>query len=214
MPDAPLSIQFADLRQQEDAARLGMWVFLATEVLLFGGPIMLYLAYRSGYPAAFAEAARHTDIVIGTANTAVLLTSSFAVAWAVEAAKGGERRLAVILLSMAASLGVAFLALKGIEYTAEFREGLVPGVNFTQQGKLAPAIELFFVFYFVTTGLHGLHICIGIVLLSVMAWRTRHSVYTARYHAPLTAAALYWHFVDLVWIFLFALIYLPGRSGA
>src|SRR5262249_50356246 len=145
--------QFADLRQQEDVARLGMWVFLATEVLLFGGPIMLYFAYRSAYPAGFGEAGRATKIIIGSANTAILLTSSFAVAWAVAAVKAEAQRFAANLLTAAALLGVVFLVLKGIEYAQEYREGLVPALHFTVQGQWAGAIQLFFIFYFVTTGL-------------------------------------------------------------
>lgn len=213
MPEPRPAVQFFDLAQQEEVARLGMWVFLATEVLLFGGPMMLYLAYRSGYPAGFGEAARETKIVIGTVNTAVLLTSSFAVAWAVAAVKLGERRVAALLLSVAALLGVVFLTLKGVEYAREYREGLVPALHFTRQGEHPGAVALFFVFYFVTTGLHALHLSIGVVVLAVMAWRIRRGAYGPTYHAPLTVAALYWHFVDLVWIFLFALIYLPGRSA-
>src|SRR5690349_18015507 len=112
MPDASPTVQFADLRQQEEVAHLGMWVFLATEVLFFGGLFLLYFAYRLGYPLGFAEAARHTDITIGTINTAVLLTSSFAVAWAVVAARANEGSLAAILLSVAALLGLTFLGLK------------------------------------------------------------------------------------------------------
>src|SRR5690348_12859609 len=116
MPDALPAPQFADLRQQQEVAHLGMWVFLATEVLFFGGMLLLYFAYRIGYPAGFAEAARHTQIVIGTINTAVLLTSSFAVAWAVAAAKLNEGRLTAVLLGIAALLGVVFIGLKAVEY--------------------------------------------------------------------------------------------------
>ena len=204
MRDAQPAPQFATLPQQHDAAELGMWGFLATEVLFFGGPILAYLVYRKGYPAGFAEAARHTEIVIGTINTAGQLASSFLVAWAVEAAKAAAGRLAAVLLLIAALLGLVFLGLKAVEYTHEYREHLVPGLDF--------AVELFFVFYFVTTGLHALHLAIGIIVLLVMARLAQRGAFDARYHSPIVVAGLYWHFVDMVWIFLFALIYLPGRS--
>jgi cytochrome c oxidase subunit III len=206
--------QFADLQQQEDVAIIGMWVFLATEVLFFGGLILLYLAYRTGYSDAFAEAGRHTDIVIGTINTAILLTSSFLVAWAITAGRLEDGRLAAGLLCVAAFLGVLFLCLKGVEYSKEYREHLVPGLDFSYSGTNAGGVQLFFIFYFIATAVHALHLMIGIVVLLVMAARARHAEFSARYHAPLNVAGLYWHFVDLVWIFLYALIYLPGRNAA
>jgi cytochrome c oxidase subunit III len=214
MPEVQPALHYADLRQQHEAAELGMWVFLATEVLFFGGLVLAYLVYRRGYAADFAAAAQRTKIVIGTANTAILLTSSFAVAWAVAAAKVGAGRLAAVLLGAAALLGAGFLGLKAVEYAAEYREHLVPAVNFAFEAEHVKGAELFYMFYFVATGLHGVHVLIGIVVLAAIATRARRGAYSARYHAPITVAALYWHFVDIVWIFLFALIYLPGRSGA
>jgi cytochrome c oxidase subunit 3 len=207
-------MQFADLRQQEDAARLGMWVFLATEVLFFGGIAMLYLAYRTGYAEAFAQAGRRTDIVIGTINTAVLLTGSFLVAWAVAAAQAGSTGFAAWLLRAAALLGIVFLALKGLEYHEEYAEHLVPGINFAVAGPQAGGIALFFILYFIATGVHAIHLGIGIVVLGVMAHKAKTGAFASGYQGPITIAALYWHFVDLIWVFLFALIYLPGRSGS
>jgi cytochrome c oxidase subunit III len=212
MPEAQASFQFADLRQQHEVAQLGMWAFLATEVLFFGGLILAYAVYRFGYPADFAAAARHTKIVIGAVNTAILLLSSFLVAWAVAAARLEAGRVAAVLLLAAALAGAVFLALKGFEYAQEYREHLVPGHNFAFAPEHARGAELFFVFYFVATGLHGLHVLIGIVVLAAIARTASRRAYSARYHAPITVAGLYWHFVDVVWIFLFALIYLPGRS--
>ncbi len=211
MPDvrpAPAE-QFATLEQQHETALLGIWTFLATEILFFGGLIIAYTVYRHAYPDGFAEAARHTRIVIGTANTAILLTSSFLVAWAVVAAKLGAGRVSAALLSGAALLGIVFLALKGVEYRGEVNEHLFPNDSFTlgQQGA-----RLFFTFYFIATGLHAVHVAVGIVVLAVIAVRAHEGAYSAAYHGPITVAALYWHFVDLVWIFLFALIYLPGRA--
>jgi cytochrome c oxidase subunit 3 len=213
MPEAQASFQFADLRQQHEVAQLGMWTFLATEVLFFGGLILAYAVYRFGYPADFAAAARQTKIVIGSANTAILLTSSFLVAWAVAAARLAAARAAAILLSSAALLGVVFLALKGLEYSQEYREHLVPGIDFAFASEHARGAELFFMFYFIATGLHAIHVLVGIGVLAVIARQARWRAYSVQYHAPITVAGLYWHFVDVVWIFLFALIYLPGRSG-
>jgi cytochrome c oxidase subunit 3 len=211
MPDA-VAPQFISVRHRDETAELGMWVFLATEVLLFGGLLLGYFVYRHAYPAAFAAASRHTEIVIGTANTAILLTSSFLVACAVDAFSVETRKICAGLLSGAIVLGLAFIVLKGIEYTGEYREHLVPGIDFSFEPDQANGAQLFFVFYFVATAIHALHMLIGIGLLAIMAaltWRTP----TARHRAALHSAALYWHFVDVVWIFLFALIYLPGRSS-
>jgi cytochrome c oxidase subunit 3 len=213
MSDARLAAQFVDMRQQHDVARLGMWVFLATEVLFFGGLILAYTVYRTGYPAGFADAARHTKIAIGTANTAILLTSSFLVAWAVTIISLGESRFAALLLWAAALLGLVFLGLKGVEYSLEYHEHLLPGLGLDYSGPHARAVHLFFAFYLVSTALHAVHVAVGIVVLAVIGQRAYKRSYSDHYHSPATVAGLYWHFVDLVWIFLFALIYLPGRSG-
>jgi cytochrome c oxidase subunit III len=211
MPDA-VAPQFTAVRHRDETAELGMWVFLATEVLLFGGLILGYLVYRHAYPAGFAAASRHTEIVIGTANTAILLTSSFLVAWAVEVFSAETRKICTGLLSGATVLGLTFIVLKGIEYAGEYREHLVPGIDFSFAASEADGAELFFVFYFVATAIHALHMLIGIGLLAVVATLTWRSP-TTRHRAALHSTALYWHFVDVVWIFLFALIYLPGRSS-
>ena len=213
MPEAQPAVQFVDLRQQHDVAQLGMWVFLATEVLFFGGLILAYCVYRSSYPGGFAEAARHTKIVIGTVNTAILLTSSFLVAWAVASARLNDSRFAAFLLWTAAVLGAFFIGLKGIEYGIEYREHLLPGFSFDISGPQAPPVHLFFSFYIVATALHAVHVAVGIVVLMVIGLRAHRRAYSDAYHSPITVAGLYWHFVDLVWIFLFALIYLPGRNG-
>ena len=211
MPDA-VAPQFISVRHRDETAELGMWVFLGTEVLLFGGLILGYFVYRHAYPSGFAAASRHTEIVIGTANTAILLTSSFLVAWAVDAFSVETRKLCAGLLSGAIVLGLAFIVLKGIEYTGEYREHLVPGIDFSFEASEANGAQLFFVFYFVATAIHALHMLIGIGLLAIMAILTWRSPST-RHRAALHSSALYWHFVDVVWIFLFALIYLPGRSS-
>jgi cytochrome c oxidase subunit 3 len=213
MPEARPAFQYATLAQQHEAAELGMWTFLATEVLFFGGLLLAYCVYRFGYPGDFAAAGRHTKIVIGTLNTALLLTSSFVVAWAVVQARMGARRVTAILLVIAALMGSAFLALKGYEYRQEFQEHLVPAVNFDRAALPGGGAELFFMFYFAATGLHAAHVAIGVIVLAGMAVRVSCGITAANDHAPVALAALYWHFVDVVWIVLFALIYLPGRNA-
>ncbi|MBV8699904.1 cytochrome c oxidase subunit 3 [Bradyrhizobium sp.] len=214
MPErAAFAPQYASVPHRDNTAELGMWVFIATEVLLFGGLILAYFVYRHAFLQGFAEGSRHTDIVIGTTNTAVLLTSSFLVAWAVEVFSPDTARLSAWLLTGAACLGLFFIVLKGIEYSKEYDEHLVPGVDFQFAGPLANGVQLFFIFYFVATAIHALHMLIGICLLTTLAAICRKAP-TARHHTALHSAALYWHFVDVVWIFLFALIYLPGRSSS
>ncbi|UEM01803.1 cytochrome c oxidase subunit 3 family protein [Skermanella rosea] len=213
MPDIRPEPQYATLEQQADVAVFGMWIFLATEVLFFGGMLFAYTVYRGVYPEGFAEAGRHTKIVIGTVNTVILLTSSFVVAWAVHLAERGRGRGVAVLLGVAALLGTVFLGLKGFEYYQEWHEGLVPGLRFEETGPHAHAMELFYLLYFMMTGVHGFHVTIGIGLMATMAVRAWRGAFSSAYHTPVEITGLYWHFVDIVWIFLYPLIYLVGRSG-
>ena len=194
-----------------ETARLGMWVFLASEVLFFGGLFMAYAYGRSHWPDGFAAASRETHVVLGTLNTALLLTSSALVALAVTADERGERRSWIPwLFAGAAALGVAFLAIKGVEYRKEWLEQLVSGERFRL--REVPGAQLFFVLYFLTTGLHALHLTVGIALLAVFAWgRRRARPWALPRH--IEVAGLYWHFVDVVWIFLYPLLYLAGRTS-
>ncbi|RZN32598.1 cytochrome c oxidase subunit 3 [Bradyrhizobium sp. Leo121] len=203
--------QFISVEHRDHTAELGMWVFIATEVLLFGGLVLSYFVYRHAYPASFLAAGRHTDLLIGTANTAILLTSSFLVAWAVESYNAEARRACPALLAGAIILGLVFIVLKGVEYRSEYDEHLVPSIDFTFDGPLANGVQLFFAFYFIATAIHALHMIVGIAILATLVVLIRRSA-DLRHRAALHSAALYWHFVDVVWIFLFALIYLPGRS--
>jgi cytochrome c oxidase subunit III len=220
MPDirAPAirpALQFADLAQERDVATIGIWVFLATEMLFFGGLLTSYAVYRHMFADGFTEAARHTKLIIGTINTAVLLTSSFAMAVGVEAAERGmeeNRRIVVFALTVTAALGVAFLALKGLEYYQEYQEHLVPGSGFAFDPRYRGPAQLFFLLYFILTGLHGVHVTIGVGLVGSVAAMTRRGAFSTGYTTPIMIVGLYWHFVDVVWIFLYPLIYLVGRS--
>jgi len=200
-------------KQRDEVLELGMWTFLSTEVLLFGGLILTYMVYRHADPMSFAEAGRQTRIVIGTINTAVLLTSSFCVAAAIQAGQVGLARAVKGLLAAAIVLGLIFLGLKGLEYAGEYRDHLVPGIDFEQSGSHAQGVRLFFIFYFLATGLHAIHLLCGIVVLIIFFRCAQEVAHRPRYLAGLRTAGLYWHFIDVVWIFLYALIYLPGRSA-
>jgi cytochrome c oxidase subunit 3 len=205
----PVAHQFDDLEQQKEASTLGMWTFLATEILFFGGMFMGYIIFRWLYPEAFSLASQKMDLALGTINTAVLLTSSLTMALAVRAAQTGERKLTVLLLAATMVLGVVFLGIKGVEYYHKFEEHFVPGSSFSfDPPGFAPQAQLFFILYFLLTGVHALHLIIGVGLTGViafMAWRGR---FTEEYYSPVEVTGLYWHFVDVVWIFLFPLLYL------
>ncbi len=193
---------------------LGMWVFLVTEVLFFGGLFATYAVYRSSYPAAFAAASRELDLVLGAVNTGVLITSSLTMALAVHAAQVGERRQLIACLGLTMLLGAVFLGIKGIEYYHKFIEHHVPGPNFQFEPAHARHAQIFFSLYFVMTGLHALHIIVGIGVLLVMLFLSWRGTIAIDYYSPIETSGLYWHFVDIVWIFLFPLLYLIGRHGA
>jgi cytochrome c oxidase subunit 3 len=200
--------------QQFEASTLGMWVFLITEIMFFGGLFLGYTIYRSLYPEAFAEASRLLDYRLGALNTAVLICSSLTMVLAVRAAQLGRRRSLIVFLLLTILLGSVFLGNKAFEYSHKFHEHLVPGPNFGPEPPLANPqhAQLFFGFYFAMTGLHALHMIIGIGILAVlvvMSWRGRFS---SEYFSPVDISGLYWHFVDIVWIFLFPLLYLIARS--
>ena len=206
-----LAHQFDDLGQQREAATLGMWVFLVTEVLFFGGLFVAYAVYRNWYPEAFAAASHELDIVLGGINTAVLITSSLTMALAVHSAQLGQRKLLLIFLIATMVLGATFLGIKGVEYEHKFVEHHVPGPGFVFEGEHARHAQIFFSLYFTMTGLHALHMVIGLGIMSVMLWWSWRGTITPEYYSPIEISGLYWHFVDIVWIFLFPLLYLLGR---
>jgi cytochrome c oxidase subunit 3 len=214
MPEPRPAFQYADLAQEHDAATIGMWVFLATEVLFFGGLITAYAVYRHMYPVGFAAAAGHTKILLGTSNTAVLLTSGLTMALGVEAAERGDGRAATGWLALSAALGVGFLGIKAYEYLGEIGEHLLPGAGFDFDPAYRNAAQLFYLLYFLLTGLHALHVALGVVAIAIVAAMAWRGSFSQQYATPVVLTGLYWGFVDVVWIFLYALIYLPGRRGS
>jgi cytochrome c oxidase subunit 3 len=204
--------QYATLAQQGETAQLGMWVFLATETLFFGALIFAYFVYRNAYPREVAEAARDAVLWCGSVNLGLLLTSSLTMVLAINAAAQGRPDASVRLLLATLGQGAIFLGIKGYEYYLDYDDQVVPAVNFLIKPQEAPIGELFWVYYFIATGLHALHMSIGIGLVAYMVWKVRRGDITPAYYEPIEVVGLYWSFVDTVWIFLYPTIYLVGRS--
>jgi len=227
-----LQHHFANMEQQREAGTLGMWVFLVTEIMFFGGMFLAYTLYRYQYPGAFVSASNHLDIKLGAINTAVLIVSSFTMAMAVYSTQVGRQRATILCLILTMILGAGFLGIKAVEYKQKYNDRLIPGKLIPNrpfgpevakpgetdphklhlvEGATVQNVELFYWIYFAMTGMHALHMIIGLgimLVLLIMAWRGRFS---PEYHAPVEISGLYWHFVDIVWIFLFPLLYLLGR---
>ncbi len=204
---------FDTLEQQHEAATIGMWLFLATEVMFFGGLFMAYLLYRVWYPEAWAEGSLELDIVLGGVNTAVLIASSLTMALAVRSAQvGAVPRATITWLLLTMALGLTFLVIKFFEYKHKFELNHVPGPNFVFEGPHAPQVQIFLSLYFSLTGLHALHMIIGFGLLSVITWMAYKRRFSPEWYTPIEMSGLYWHFVDIVWIFLFPLLYLVDRA--
>jgi cytochrome c oxidase subunit III len=207
-----LRVQFDTSDQQKDASTLGMWVFLITEIMFFGGMFLAYSVYRTLYPTVFAVASTSMNAIIGATNTGVLLCSSFTMVLAVRAAQLGQRRAIIIFLILTLILGIAFLGLKGYEWSEKFEEHHVPGPSFHLDGvDMQGPAQLFFSLYFAMTGLHALHMVIGVGILTWLLIQTVKGKFSAAYMTPVDIAGLYWHFVDIIWIFLFPLLYLIDR---
>ncbi len=217
---------FADAQQQKNAASLGMWLFLVTEIMFFGGMFCAYLIYRLKYFNAFAAGSQQLSIKLGAFNTAVLIISSLTVVLAVKAAEAGKRRLLVGYLVVTVLLGMTFLVVKGFEYNEKFEKHHVPGPtfkfteSFNDNGTIIPLqpdevphAQLFFAIYFAMTGMHALHMVIGCGLFSVLAVLAWKGHYTPGYYTPIENAGLYWHLVDIIWIYLFPLLYLISRHS-
>lgn len=213
-----LAHQFQDLEQQQEADALGIWLFLVTEIMFFGGLFASYAIYRWLYFAAFQGGSHILDIRLGATNTIVLLGSSLTMALSVRSAQTGNRRATVLFLIATLILGGIFLGIKTVEYNQKFVEHVVPGLDWAPEGealaKLAPGGlahgQIYFIFYFAMTGLHAIHMIIGMGLLLWLVVRARKGSFTPHYFAPVEVVGLYWHFVDIVWIFLFPLLYLIG----
>jgi cytochrome c oxidase subunit 3 len=220
---AHLRHHFADVEQQKNSASLGMWLFLVTEIMFFGGLFCAYLIYRLAHFNAFAAASQQLDIRWGALNTAVLLVSSVTVVLAVRAAQDGSRKQLVGYLLATVLLGLTFLGVKAVEYKEKFEKHHVPGATFAftdkfdDNGKQIPVnpkeAELFFSLYFAMTGMHALHMIIGCGLFSVLAILAWKGHYTPGYYTPIENAGLYWHLVDIIWIYLFPLLYLISRHS-
>jgi cytochrome c oxidase subunit III len=236
---AHLKSYFSSSEQQFDAAKLGMWLFLVTEILLFGGMFVAYGIYRAKYPDLFSEASTQLDTIMGAINTLVLLTSSLTVAWSIRGAQMDNRKVLFWNLVATVALAGVFMVIKYFEYTHKFELGIFPGANFvypegtafTLQGLSAGAQTvavdaahaghglgehgltnqrsgLFFSLYYIMTGIHGLHVLIGMVAISVLAFYARKGKFTSAWYTPVENVGLYWHIVDIIWIFLFPLMYL------
>jgi cytochrome c oxidase subunit 3 len=208
-----LQHHFETMQQQKEASTLGMWLFLLTEVLFFGGLFFAYLLYRMWYFEAFAEASRTIAIAPGLINTAVLIGSSLTMALGVRAAQTSQRSATVRWLILTIVLGLVFLGIKVYEYADKFEHHHVPGANFISEGPWAAQEQIFFSLYFTMTGLHALHMIVGVVMMSIITWMAHKGKFDSTYYTPVEMAGLYWHFVDLVWIYLFPLLYLVERHN-
>jgi cytochrome c oxidase subunit 3 len=200
------------MQQQQEAATLGMWIFLVTEVMFFGGLLMAYLLYRVWYPEAWAEGSLELDIRMGAFNTVVLIGSSLTMAFAVRSAQTGAQKATVRWLLITMALGLTFLVVKFFEYREKWELHHIPGPNFQFEGPHAGQVEIFLSLYFGLTGLHALHMVIGATLLAVITWMAHKRRFTPEWYTPVELSGLYWHFVDIVWIFLFPLLYLVDRA--
>jgi cytochrome c oxidase subunit III len=217
METLALREQFDTAAQQKDASTLGMWIFLVTEIMFFGGMFLVYTIYRSSYPNVFGLASSTLNVYIGAANTIILLCSSLTMVLAVRASQLGKQKAIIIFLILTLALGIVFLGVKGYEWHEKFVEHHVPGPTFHLEG-VAPGLQgqaqLFFSLYFAMTGLHALHMVVGAGIMSFLIWQARKGKYTPDYMTPVDVGGLYWHFVDIIWIFLFPLLYLIDRHLA
>jgi cytochrome c oxidase subunit 3 len=210
-----LAHHFDTPAQQFDAAKLGMWAFLAQELLFFSGLFVAYGVYRSWYPDMFRECSHELNKIMGGANTIVLLFSSFTAAMAVRSSQLGKKKATGNFILITIACACFFLVVKYFEYSAKFEHGLLPGRFFTHNDHLAPGVHAlpqnagtFFSIYFMMTGVHGVHVAVGIGVLIWIWLRNQRGDFSKEFFTPVDIVALYWHLVDLVWIYLFPLLYL------
>lgn len=202
--------QFNTPEQQRETTTVGMWIFLATEVMLFGGLFTAFAVYRLYYFEAFTRASSEMELWMGAANTAVLICSSFTMAMAVHSGETGRQFRLALFLFLTILIGLIFLIIKFTEYYLHYQHHKVPGISFQGSGPNAAHEELFYVFYFIMTGLHATHMLVGIAILSFLLLRTLAGSFSEIYSTPVDMTGLYWHFVDIVWVFLFAILYIEG----
>ncbi|HOK47978.1 MAG TPA: cytochrome c oxidase subunit 3 family protein [Bryobacteraceae bacterium] len=203
-----LQHHFHTAEQQADASKIGMWLFLVTEVLLFGGLFVGFAVMQSMHPEAFFAAHHHLDRTLGLINTLVLLVSSYTMVMAVDSARRGKQRALMIYLLLTLMFAAVFLGIKYIEYSHKFHEGLLPGKYYSHAGDTVPGQFMFFSFYFMMTGLHGIHIVLGMAAITWLCFRARRGDFSPAYYTPVDMVGLYWHLVDIIWIYLFPLLYL------
>jgi cytochrome c oxidase subunit 3 len=223
IPDSRLEEQYENLEQQHETATLGMWIFLATEVMFFGTLFLGVVVYRHLYPLEFEKASEKLNWMIGGINTVVLLVSSLFMVLAVHAARVGKQKELLTYLMLTAGLGVGFLCFKGYEYYTDYRDNLIPGWRFEESEWIAkeglsaaqvPHVKLFLLFYWVMTGTHAVHVTIGIAVVVWMVVLAKRGRFSPAYYSPVDVTGLYWHFVDTVWIFLLPMLYLLGTHTA
>jgi len=204
--------QFETVEQQREAGTLGMWVFLVTEILFFGGMFTSYIIYRSLHLQSFIQGSHELIVRFGATNTAVLIFSSLTMALAIRSAQTGKSKGQIIFwLILTMILGATFIGIKlRFEWYRDYVEGLIPGVSWLDGGTHTPGVKMFMCFYFFMTGLHALHMVVGLGILTVLVIMTARNKFSSQYYSPLEISGLYWHFVDIVWIFLFPLLYLIG----
>lgn len=219
---------FDTMEQQQGAATLAMWLFLVTEIMLFGGLFVAYFVFQSWYPEVWKDAHWHLSVPMGLLNTVILITSSLTAALGVRAAQLGQKHLTVALLVVTILFAGAFLGVKYVEYSHKIHDGLLPGWHYTHDhcehcpdtvvstadehdfANHHPRGSIYFSFYFLMTGLHGFHVVVGMILLGWLAWRAGRGHFSPEYYTPVELGGLYWHLVDVIWIFLFPLLYLVG----
>jgi cytochrome c oxidase subunit 3 len=208
--DPNVAHHFSDAGQQREAAKLGMWLFLLTEILLFGGVLVAYAVYRAWHPELFFNAHKLLNVWLGGVNTVVLIASSLTVALAIRSLQIGKPKAALIHLGITIALACVFLVIKYFEYSHKIHLGQLPGSFYTYKGLEGTHPHVFFSIYFLLTGIHGLHVLIGIGLLTWMLVKTAKGRFSPSYYTPVELSGLYWHLVDIIWIYLFPLLYLIG----
>lgn len=207
---AHLAHHFTDVQQQRESAKMGMWLFLVTEILLFGGVFVAYAIFRAWYPDMFINAHKSLNVNLGAINTLVLITSSLTVALAIRDLQLNKVKRAAIMLGTTIALALVFLVIKYFEYSHKIHLGQLPGQYYTYEGIAGTNPHIFFSLYFILTGIHALHILIGVSILTWVLVKTIKGHFSAEYHTPVELGGLYWHLVDLIWIYLFPLLYLIG----